>query len=168
MYSLFIGFSYFPIHQWFRFSAQIDIYIISIPIPLGTSYVSVRCRDYTYWRHSGYDLGLILQFRQNKTNEWETIVKSNRFGSFLTSNSTDIETNLLRNRMCDYHRFGCMIYANISIHLETCKDNLFPSFRCQLIDGPNTIDSSKEVQLEITGTWDKIEGKKLLHWSKMK
>nr|XP_034308564.1 uncharacterized protein LOC117683474 [Crassostrea gigas] len=53
--------------------------------------------------------------------------------------------------MCDYHRFGCMIYANISIHLETCKDNLFPSFRCQLIDGPNTIDSSKEVQLEITG-----------------
>lgn len=155
-------------HQWFRFSAQIDIYVISIPIPLGTSYVSVGCRDYTYLRHSGYALGLILQFRQNKTNEWETIVKANRFGSFLTSNSTDIETNLLRNRTCDYYKFGCMIYANISIHFDMCKDNLFPSFRCQFIDGPNTVDSSKEVQLEITGKWDKIEEKKLLDWSKMK
>lgn len=101
--------------------------------------------------HSGYDLELILQFRQNKTNEWETIVKSNRFGSFLTSNSTDIETHLLGNRTCDYYMFGCMIYAKISIHLKTCKDDPYPSFRCQIIDGTNTIDSSEEVQLEITG-----------------
>lgn len=61
-----------------------------------------------------------------------------------------------------------MIYANISIHLETCKDDTYPSFRCQSIDETNTIDSSKEVQLEITGKWDKIEGKKILDWSKMK
>uniref|UniRef100_A0A8W8MC94 Ig-like domain-containing protein n=1 Tax=Magallana gigas TaxID=29159 RepID=A0A8W8MC94_MAGGI len=44
-----------------------------------------------------------------------------------------------------------MIYAEISIHLKTCKDDPYPSFRCQIIDGTNTIDSSEEVQLEITG-----------------
>lgn len=132
----------------------------SIPIQLGTSYVSVMCINFS--PHHQYGFELILQFRQNKTNEWETIVKSNRFGSFLTSNSTDIETHLLRKKRCDYYMFGCMIYANISIHLETCKDNLFPSFRCQFIDGPNTIDSSKEIQLEITGKRDKIEGKNYL------
>lgn len=133
----------------FHFSAQIHISVTSIPIQLRTSYFSVRCIDFSYYHRYGFEL--ILQFRQNKTNQWETIVKANRFGSFLTSNSIDIGTQLLRNRMCDYYMFRCMIYANISIHLETCKYNLFPSFRCQFIDGPNTIDSSKEVQLEITG-----------------
>lgn len=53
--------------------------------------------------------------------------------------------------MCDYYMFRCMIYAEISIHLKTCKDDPYPSFRCQIIDGTNTFDSSEEVQLEITG-----------------
>lgn len=94
---------------------------------------------------------MILQFRQNKTNKWETIVKANKFGLFLTSNSTDIETHLPRKGVCDYYMLECMIYASILIHLETCKNDLYPTFRCQIIDGTNTIDSSEEVQLEITG-----------------
>lgn len=118
--------------------------------------MSVRCSDFVHWRHFEYDPELILQFRQNKTNKWETTVKANRFGSFLISRSTDIETHLLRNETCDYHMFMCTIHAIISIHLKTCKDDPYPSFRCQIIDGTNTTDSSKEVQLEITGKWDKI------------
>ncbi|XP_065928833.1 uncharacterized protein [Magallana gigas] len=148
------GFSFvwivvFSIFLFHNSKARILISVPSIRIPLGTSYLSVMCIDFSH--HHEYGFELILQFRQNKTNEWETIVKANRFGSFLTSKSTDIETRLLRNRRCDYYMSECMIDARISIHLKTCKDDPYPSFRCQIIDGTYTIDSSREVQLEITG-----------------
>lgn len=55
-------------------------------------------------------------------------MKFNRFGLFLINNSIDIEIYFLRNRMCDYYMFGCMIYVNILIYLKICKDDLYFSF----------------------------------------
>lgn len=144
---------------WCFFSELIYTDVSSRSIPIGKSYLSVSCihrRVYVATKDSRPEM--FLQFRQNQTSEWETIVEVNKAGTFLINSVTAIETDLERNEPCimsrfysDIYQINCWIYANISIHLETCKDNLFPSFRCQLIDGPNTIDSSKEVQLEITG-----------------
>lgn len=143
-------------HQQFRFSAQIDIFVTSVPISLGTSYVSVFCMDNDYRRFFGYeDFEMILQFRQNKTNEWETIVKVNDVGSFITNKSTAIETHFGRKKPCGYRL--CTIDARISIHMNTCENNFIPSFRCQIRNGRNSVDSSREVQLEITGKWVKNE-----------
>lgn len=99
---------------------------------------------------------MFLQFRQNQTSEWETIVEVNESGTFLINSVTAIETDLDRNEKCDmFNRYrvliGCQIYANISIHLETCKDHLFPSLRCQLSNGTDIIDSSGDFKLEIKG-----------------
>lgn len=101
---------------------------------------------------------MFLQFRQNQTSEWKTIVEVNESGTFLINSVTAIETDLERNETCNMLRFNgdrllirCQIYANISIHLETCKDHLFPSLRCQLSNGTDIIDSSWDFELEITG-----------------
>lgn len=109
--------------------------------------------DDRYWRKFvGYeDSEMILQFRQNKTNEWETIVKVNDVGLFITNISTAIETHLGRNGTCGYRKFRCTIDARISIHVNTCENNFIPSFRCQILNGRNSVYSSREVQLEITG-----------------
>lgn len=149
---------FYECHQQFRFSAQIPIYVTSGPISLGTSDVSVSCTDFGYRRFFEYeDFEMILQFRQNKTNEWETIVKVNDVGSFITNISTAIETHLEIKETCGYRMLQCAIYASISIHMNTCEYNLYPSFRCQILNGTNSVDSSREVQLEITGKWVKNE-----------
>lgn len=123
---------------------------------MGTSYISVTCD-----RRSGFIFGvdtryskieLFLQCRQNKTNDWQTIVKLSDSGSFITNISKDIETHLEKNGTCgNRNGRGCRINANISIHLESCEGYLDPSFRCQLFDieKGNTV-SSKKVQVEIT------------------
>lgn len=139
----------------FFFSEQSDviIYATNTQISLGTSFISVMCqpRVYKKGKYSGFEI--LLQCRQNKSSYWETIVKLNDSGSFITNISKDIETHLERNGTCDYgYGKGCGIYANISIHLESCKGYLDPSFRCQLFDigGRIAVDSSKEVQVEIS------------------
>lgn len=140
--------------------SAVEIYVSNTQISLGTSYVSVRCISDQYRKGIFWDkksrFELFLQCRQNKTNDWETIVQLNDSGSFITNISTAIETHLVRNETCVYRSFqyemGCRIYANISIHLETCKDYLNPSFRCQFvdIDRKNAVDVSDEVQVQIT------------------
>lgn len=128
---------------------------------MGTSYISVTCdlnRKWTLflWDDTRYSkIELFLQCRQNKTNDWQTIVKLSDSGSFITNISEDIETHLEKNGTCGYdddqYSKGCRIYANISIHLESCKGYLDPSFRCQLFDKERRIvDGSREVQVEIT------------------
>lgn len=136
----------------------INIYVGAGAISLGQSYLSVSCMSYSYMmmiygtNDSKYEM--FLQFRQNKTNEWETIVEVNKSGTFITSISKDIETHLERNETCFIgyrYRIRCRITANISIHSRTCKDHLFPSLRCQLSNGTGIIDSSTELELEIKG-----------------
>lgn len=150
--------SLFP-KNFFSEQSAVEIYVKNAQISLGTSYISVRCKS-DRMKSSFLDKNsrneLFLQCRQNKTNDWETIVQLNDSGSFITNISTAIETHLVRNKTCDYRSIkyekGCRIYANISIHLETCKDYLNPSFRCQFvdIDTKNAVDVSDEVQVQIT------------------
>lgn len=140
----------------FFFSEQyVGIYVTNTKISVGTSYISVNCDLYgkSIFRDKYSKIELHLQCRQNKTNDWQTIVLLNDSGSFITNISKDIETHLEKNGTCDYrYGKGCGIYANISIHLESCKGYLDPSFRCQLFDigGRIAVDSSKEVQVEIS------------------
>lgn len=124
---------------------------------MGTSYISVSCDlndiQWIFWGIRNYiKIELFLQCRQNKTNDWQTIVKVSDSGSFITNISKDIETHLEKNETCgNRNGKGCRIDANISIHLESCNGYLDPSFRCQLfnIEKGNTV-SSKKVQVEIT------------------
>lgn len=150
-----MGLSYFQSFvSYFISSARLKFNVDGRSIPLGTSYLSVRCAEdqgFFFLKRTNSISKMILQFRQNNTNEWETIVKVNESGPFLTDISTDTETHLVRNGTCIFGMPGCMIYANISIHLETCVNYLYPSFRCQTFDKTNTVDMSREVQLEITG-----------------
>lgn len=153
-------------YQLFGFFSEL-IYIdaSSRSIPIGKSYLSVSCstpyRLFVAIKVSRPEM--FLQFRQNQTSEWETIVEVNESGTFLINSVTAIETDLERNETCNILRYNrnrlltrCQIYANISIHLETCKDHLFPSLRCQLSNGTDIIDSSWDFKLEIKGKWDKI------------
>lgn len=126
-------------------------------ITLGESYLSVTsCEQFSrnYFRNKTNDWRpeLFLQFRQNKTNKWETLIEVNKSGTFITNISKAIKTDIVRNETCDNNRYRsrCTIYANISMHLETCKDNLFPSFRCQYSDGTDT-EISRDLELEIKG-----------------
>ncbi|XP_065928832.1 uncharacterized protein [Magallana gigas] len=136
----------------------VGIDVTNTQISVGTSYISVNCGLYgkIIFRDKYSKIELHLQCRQNKTNDWQTIVLLNDSGSFITNISKDIETNLEKNGTCDYddNRYckGFRIYAKISIHLESCKGYLDPSFRCQLFDiyGRFKGDRSKEVQLEIS------------------
>lgn len=152
--------SQFP-KNFFSEQSAVEIYVSNTQISLGTSYISVRCISDQYRKGIFGDkksrIELFLQCRQNKTNDWETIVQLNNSGSFITTISTAIETHIERNETCDYrssfqYEMGCRIYANISIHLETCKDYLNPSFRCQFvdIDTKNAVDVSDDVQVQIT------------------
>lgn len=151
--------SLFP-KNFFSEQSAVEIYVSNTQISLGTSYISVRCISDQYRKGIFGDkksrIELFLQCRQNKTNDWETIVQLNDSGSFITNISTAIETHIERNETCDFfgylNKMGCRIYANISIHLETCKDYLNPSFRCQFvdIDRKNAVDVSDEVQVQIT------------------
>lgn len=134
------------------------IYVTNTQISVGTSYISVSCDLYRkitfiFWGiRNTSKIELFLQCRQNKTNDWQTIVKLSESGSFITNISKDIETHLEKNGTCgNRNGRGCRINANISIHLESCKGYLDPSFRCQLfnIEKGNTV-SSKKVQVEIT------------------
>lgn len=143
----------------FFFSEQyVGIYVTNTKISVGTSYISVNCglNGKSIFRDEYSKIELHLQCRQNKTNDWQTIVLLNDSGSFITNISKDIETHLEKNGTCDYdyNRYckGFRIYAKISIHLESCKGYLDPSFRCQLfgIYGRIKGDRSKEVQLEIS------------------
>ncbi|XP_065929730.1 uncharacterized protein [Magallana gigas] len=134
----------------------IYIDVSSRSIPIGKSYLSVSCYDrfrlYVATKDSRPEM--FLQFRQNQTSEWETIVEVNEAGTFLINSVTAIETDLERNKPCTRGRFNiirCWIYANISIHLETCKDHIFPSLRCQLSNGTEIIERSRDLELEIKG-----------------
>lgn len=148
----------------FFFPEQLDveIYVTNTQISVGTSYISVSCDlndiQWIFWDIRNYiKIELFLQCRQNKTNDWQTIVKVSDSGSFITNISKDIETHLEKNETCgNRNGKGCRIDANISIHLESCNGYLDPSFRCQLfnIEKGNTV-SSKKVQVEITSKWDK-------------
>lgn len=138
------------------FSELIYIDVSSRSIPIGKSYLSVSCYDrfrlYVATKDSRPEM--FLQFRQNQTSEWETIVEVNEAGTFLINSVTAIETDLERNKPCTRGRFNiirCWIYANISIHLETCKDHIFPSLRCQLSNGTEIIERSRDLELEIKG-----------------
>lgn len=140
------------------FLAQlIDIYVSTSAISLGQSYLFASCESSPYvmiiYRTNDSRYEMFLQFRKNKTNEWETIVGVNKSGTFITSISKDIETHLERNKTCDGNGYimACRITANISIHSGTCKDHLFPSLRCQFSNGRGIIDSSTELELEIKG-----------------
>lgn len=143
----------------FFFPEQLDveIYVTNTQISVGTSYISVSCDlndiQWIFWGIRNYiKIELFLQCRQNKTNDWQTIVKVSDSGSFITNISKDIETHLEKNETCgNRNGKGCRIDANISIHLESCNGYLDPSFRCQLfnIEKGNTV-SSKKVQVEIT------------------
>lgn len=143
---------------WF-FSELIYIDVSSRSIPIGKSYLSVRCNPLRLFVATKVSRPeMFLQFRQNQTSEWKTIVEVNESGTFLINSVTAIETDLERNETCNMLRFNgdrllirCQIYANISIHLETCKDHLFPSLRCQFSNGTDIIDSSWDFELEITG-----------------
>lgn len=135
-----------------------DIVVSSRSISIGKSYLSVSCgliRPYVVSNDSRY--GMSIEFRQNQTSEWQTIVEVNESGTFLINSVTVIETDLERNETCDMFRFSgfylirCQIYANVSIHLETCKDHLFPSFRCQFPNGIDIIGSTRNLELEIKG-----------------
>nr|XP_019925316.2 uncharacterized protein LOC105334289 [Crassostrea gigas] len=136
----------------------VGIDVTNTQISVGTSYISVNCglNGKSIFKDGYSKIELHLQCRQNKTNDWQTIVLLNDSGSFITNISKDIETNLEKNGTCDYdyNRYckGFRIYAKISIHLESCKGYLDPSFRCQLfgIYGRFKGDRSKEVQLEIS------------------
>lgn len=145
----------------FFFSERTLIYVGSRSISLGESYLSVtRCDQFS---RKGFRIKtndsrpeLFLQFRQNKTNKWETLIEVNGSGTFITNISKAIKTDIVRNETCDNNRYRyryrlqCTIYANISMHLETCKDNLFPSFRCHFSDGTDT-EISRDLELEIKG-----------------
>lgn len=142
----------------FFFSEQyVGIYVTNTKISVGTSYISVNCDLYgkSIFRDKYSKIEFHLQCRLNKTNDWQTIVLLNDSGPFITNISKDIETHLERNETCDYYGYrygkGCRIYANISIHLESCKGYLDPSFRCQIFDIERRIavDGSGEVQVEI-------------------
>lgn len=144
---------------WCFFSELIYTDVSSRSIPIGKSYLSVSCIDrrvYVATKDSRPEM--FLQFRQNQTSEWETIVEVNKSGTFLINSVTAIETDLERNEPCimsrlysDRYQINCWIYANISIHLETCKDHIFPSLRCQLSNGTEIIDRSMDLELEIKG-----------------
>lgn len=140
----------------FFFSERTYIDVSSRSISLGESYLSVTCQQLMFWyfrtKTNYWRLEMFLQFRQNKTNEWETIIEVNGSGTFITNISKAIETDIERNETCYNNRYQsrCMIYANISMHLETCKDNIFPSFRCQFSDGTDT-EISRDLELEIKG-----------------
>eukprot|EP00105_Crassostrea_gigas_P017999 XP_011435983.1 PREDICTED: uncharacterized protein LOC105334289 isoform X1 [Crassostrea gigas] len=134
----------------------VEIYVSNTQLSVGTSYISVTCdRTWGWFYWDKTKIKLFLQCRQNKSSYWETIVKLNDSGSFITNISKDIETHLEKNGTCDYddYRYGkeCRIYANISIHLESCKGYLDPSFRCQIFDIERiAVRGSREVQVEIT------------------
>lgn len=136
---------------------DVEIYVTNTQISVGTSYISVSCDlndiQWIFWGIRNYiKIELFLQCRQNKTNDWQTIVKVSDSGSFITNISKDIETHLEKNETCgNRNGKGCRIDANISIRLESCNGYLDPSFRCQLfnIEKGNTV-SSKKVQVEIT------------------
>lgn len=144
----------------FLFHCSVELIYIDVSsrsIPIGKSYLSVRCNPLRLFVATKVSRPeMFLQFRQNQTSEWKTIVEVNESGTFLINSVTAIETDLERNETCNMLRFNgdrllirCQIYANISIHLETCKDHLFPSLRCQLSNGTDIIDSSWD--FEITG-----------------
>lgn len=137
------------------FSEWTFIHVGSSSISLGESYLSVtRCDQVSkrYFRIKTNDTRpeMFLQFRQNKTNKWETLIEVNESGTFITNISKAIKTDIVSNETCYKYRDQCRIYANISMHLETCKDNLFPSFRCQFSDGTDT-EISRDLELEIKG-----------------
>lgn len=136
------------------FPEFIGMQVSSRSITLGESYLSVTCMHFPsrYFRTNDSRLGFFFQFRQNKTNKWETLIEVNGSGTFITNISKAIKTDIKINETCYNNRYRsrCRIYANISMHLETCKDNIFPSFRCQFSDGTDT-EISRDLELEIKG-----------------
>lgn len=132
-------------------------------IPLGTSFISVQCVPDPYICFTS-EPNLFLQFRQNKTNKWETFATLNASGSFITNIEADIQTYLLSNEAYDFRYIcRCGICTNISITLETCKEHLYPSFRCLLFDERRTYNISREQQLEIAGKPTYIESPSVIY-----